>query len=294
MKYDFTIIMPLIGLPAIILFIDYGISNIKKRRVDNSVNRLLVIVLLICLMIFSLAASKLILYVLPLYLFIAIVAAKHLLVISSARSRLLLNIITGFFVVLFTVLLFGALFLYSIVLPVWPVSMLSVTSIICLLLIRSGDKITEFIRAPLNAAIGMAFFVAILPAIAKQNELTINSIKPIAKFITDDSRNRTKTLIIYNQFLPSLEFYTNKIIVTVYNGNWRTEREIQFENEARIYMNSYFRLPGDSTRLRLFTEQHDIIVVAKKTDPVPDSLYFLKNKNGKLLFKGNWVIDMSH
>jgi 4-amino-4-deoxy-L-arabinose transferase-like glycosyltransferase len=288
----YILTMPLIGVPAMLFFINYGLSNIKKFRIVNPINRVLVIVLLVCGALFSLASSKLILYVLPLYLFIAMISAKNLLLISSARSRLLLNSITGFFIVLFTALLLTAIFQYPIKLPVWPVSLLSVSSIISLMLVRSGLKIAQFMRAPLGAATGMAFVVAMLPTIAKHNEFAINSIKPIAKIISKENTRKVKSIIVYNQFLPSLEFYTNTRIITVNNGNTKTQREVQFEDSPYSYKNSYYQLPEDSARLKIFTSQHEVIVVAKITDPVPDSISYLKNTN-KRIVAGNWAIELT-
>ena len=66
----------------------------------------------------------------------------------------------------------------------------------------------------------------------KDNEVAINSVKPLAVFIKDHSAQKTESsIMVYDQLLPSLNFYTSKKIITIYNGNYKARREIQFEDK---------------------------------------------------------------
>lgn len=286
----YFMMMPLLGLPAILFFAGYGLENIKQFRFTNRANKLSVIVLVVCLLVFSLSSSKLVLYVLPLYLFIALVSARYLSVASPSRNRLFLNIITIFFVVLLIAPVIGLFVHHAFRLPVVPVLLVSITGIALLILARIKTYPLGYLRAPLCAATGMLFLVMLLPPVMNANELAINAVKSLAGIIKDKDPGGEKNIIVYDQLLPSLEFYTGKKIITIYNGNSRSRREVQFENDTAAYKKYYFQLPEDSVRLSGMQNAGSYIIVTKENTVLPAAVSALQSKNGQVVKVGKWII----
>jgi 4-amino-4-deoxy-L-arabinose transferase-like glycosyltransferase len=286
----YFMMMPLLGLPAIIFFAGYGLENIKKFRFSNRANKLSMTVLVISFVVFSLSSSKLVLYVLPLYLFIALVSARYLSVASPARIRLFSNIITLFFVVLLIVPVIGMFVPHSFILPAVPILLFSITGIASLILARIKTYRLAYLRAPLCAAVGMLFLVMVLSPVMNANEPAINVVKPLAGIIKDKDPRGEKNIIVYDQLLPSLEFYTRKKIITVYNDNSRSRREVQFENDTAAYKKYYFQLPGDSARLAGMGTTGSYIIITKKNTVLPAAVAALKSKHGRMIQAGEWII----
>ena len=285
----YFMLMPPLALPAFIYFIGWCISAIKKR-VGTEGSKLLLIPLVIMFIIFSASSSKLILYVIPLYLFIAILSARYLTGIS-------LKTIKGFniFSVVFAAIVFAALsiagfFVKSYTIPAIIIPICIAALITVLIIYRSGFS-SGFLKAPFLSAVTVAWLICMMPFLMKANETAINSVKPVAAYINARDPKKEATITVYNYLLPSLAFYTGRKILTVNNGYHLAERETFFEknNEALSY--GYIKLTTRDTSLSNGLLANPVgYLVAFADEPIPDSLAYLKKGSNESIIGNKWAI----
>lgn len=288
----YLLFMPLAGLPVFIVFIDYLITGAKKDWKGRSVNLIPGISFLVCFIVFSASSSKLIFYVLPLYLFTAILSARHLLAMSEQKQKVYGNIFFYFSLVLTAAFIFAGYLLPDFVIPVLPVGIACVACIVLLVLLKYQKVISLQVSMLLVPAACIALLTFILPGVMKKNELAINSAKPLAAFINSQPANDSAGIVVYDQLLPSLEFYTNKKIITIHNANSKSVRETQFEANKTATEKRYFDVSNDwqSKPFHDLAGQPNYYVVVKTDRMVPDSLSFLINKLTHKTVIGKWII----
>jgi 4-amino-4-deoxy-L-arabinose transferase-like glycosyltransferase len=289
----YIVTIPLLGLPAFIYFIDYIFTAKGHFKNPAIPSRFIIASLVIGLLVFSISASKLVLYVLPLYLFIAMLSAAYLVHISTKRRRVL-EVIAFVYSLLFSTALAASTFIQlPVYIPLLPVLPLATGAMLASIFIYYTNWTMPAINAPLLNALPMILVLLAVPFIMKKNEAGINSIKPVATFINTQLVNKKDPVIaVYDYLLPSLAFYTNKKLVTINNGNGNTNREIQFEQPGSEAQHNYIRLAGlaGDDQKKLLTPWSFDCIVARKDNDIPDSLIFLKRN---LLYKataGKWII----
>ena len=286
----YFMVMPPQALPAFIYFIGWCISAAKKRGLSVEGSNLLLIPLVIMFIIFSASSSKLILYVMPLYLFIAILSARYLTAIS-------LKTIRGFniFSVVFAAIVFAALatsrfFIkdYSVPAIIIP---LCIAALITVLFIYQRTFSSGFVKAPLLSAVTVAWLICMMPFLMKANETAINSVKPVATYINEQDIKKEATITVYNYLLPSLAFYTGRKILTVNNGYHLAERETFFEKNNEEMSYGYIKLATHDTSLSKGLPAAPVsYLVAFADEPIPDSLSYLKKGSNKKIIGDKWAI----
>lgn len=284
-------LMPIAGLPAILLFFDYCRKAILKGRLPSS-EKALFISLSVCLLVFSLSSSKLILYVLPLYFFIAILSAMHAETLPPARLRFFRNIFFYFNGILFLLLLAVALVSFpGWTIPVLPVILASFSGVVLLMIVRFKLQLPAVLSMAICASLGVAVLRFVLPFVLKENEANVNSIKPLVKVLKHKMMLDSIPIIVYDQLLPSFAFYTNRKFVSIYNDNNKAKREIQFEKPGSDFENSYFEVRRDysSASFRALGEDSTRVIIASVNHDLPDSLSFLRRELSQKDTFGNWV-----
>lgn len=288
----YFIFLPLLGLPAFCYFAEFLRVNSRSFSFKRNASALLLITLATLFVIFSASSSKLILYVLPLYLFIAILSAKYISGIPAKKTVVFENISFGFGFLLFTALLAACLIPLPVVLPKFWVTVSCIAGIASLIFLRRTTLNVHYLKAPLINAVGMVFLTFLVSFIMKGNNLEINSVKPLATFIKNQSaQKRVGNIVVYDYLLPSLAFYTGEQVITLNNGNSITEREIQFETNDR-WKKSYFKLSGnrDSSVLAALLSKPNSYLIAQRKNPPPDSLSYLREKLSRHVSMGKWII----
>ncbi|REE79931.1 4-amino-4-deoxy-L-arabinose transferase [Lutibacter oceani] len=281
----YLFLMPLIGMPWLFYFVFYFKKNIKNIIQHKKTDFLLIITFLTLFILLSISTSKLILYVLPLYFILAIFSARYLSLCSEKTIKkisnlyfiLIIIVTSGFFIASFLNLELKINRIYAFIILV----VFSVFGAI------SNNKIvnTNFIKP---AFLGALFIISIIISsnyIFSKNELKINSVKPLAEFIKNDSQSENEVLI-YNYLLPSLSFYLNKNITTINHGKYTTTREVQFETTDVWKKNliNYFD-PNERERLLKISNSKPTYLIKRKKDVFPDTLKVLvKTLNRKKNF----------
>ncbi len=233
----YLLLMPLIALPGVILFVK---SFFKQGVVDTYSpprvnNKILWVPFILMLIIFSASSSKLMLYVLPLYLFVAILSADALFTISPLKLQVYERFILYFSVVVFAALALASVFpVGKIVMPkLYVIIMAAISVAIMFCISRLKKNFLKQWAAPVYAATFMALLMFCLPPVMKQNEFQINSTKPLAAYLQKHT-NIGDTLVVYDQLLPSLAFYINRPMHTLHKQNHNTAREFIYQENVPL------------------------------------------------------------
>ena len=232
--------------------------------------------ILLLLLVFSLFSSKLILYILPIYPFMALLGGTFWSAAPLKRLNIYTKIIAGLYLLLFSGLLYLS-FSQQFEFNLWyalPLCALLAAVGIYFLKMRKNDLLR-----PVYMGVGFSVFLLFTYALfAAQNDGQINSIKELSAFVKQEKQNLDK-VVVYDYLLPSAAFYLGDRIVTVNEKNFNTRREIEFESDS-LYKKNYIdlRQEGEVNRLKDLLQQKDNVLILRKKKELPDSLqYLLKN-----------------
>jgi 4-amino-4-deoxy-L-arabinose transferase len=276
--YYYILLLPAIGLPWVIYLFFYFKKNIKAIFKEKKNDFILLVTFLVLFTILSISTSKLILYILPLFFIIAIFSAKYL----SECSEKNINLFSKIYVTLIT--------LVTLLLVI--MSFVKIDFIInygaAFLIFVLFSGLSLYVYKKINNAnfikpayLGVLFIISIISSanyLFKDNELKINSVKPIAVFIEENTTENSQ-ILVYNYLLPSLSFYLNQDITTINHGRYTTQRETQFETNEDWKKNliNYFDAT-DRTRILEMNPDNPTFLIKRKKDVFPDTLQIFANK----------------
>lgn len=283
--YYYLLIVPLIGVPWVFYLFSYFKKNLKTIIEEKKTNFILIVTFLVMFLILSFSTSKLILYVLPLFFILAIFSAKHLN-ISAEKNIKTYNRVYVFLTFIITFSLFVASFFNS--------ELITVNHYFAtLVLLIFGSLALYFNKTIKNsnytkpAYLGVIFIISVIMSanhFFKDNELKINSAKPVATFIQKNTTAEKPQIIVYNSIIPALPFYLNQETITIKHHTPTTQRETQFEtnNEWKKNLIDYFTEEGKARVSNINLDKPTYLVVRKR-DTIPDSfqLFIDKFKNKK-------------
>ena len=253
--------------------------------------KLLVIPLILMFIVFSASSSKLILYVLPLYLFIAILSAKYLASLPTDRAKVFDRWSLIFSVIVFTAIAAARVFDAGFNVPTLMIPLCS-AGVVIVLRIFLHTHVNAFLKAPFMNAVTVGWLILLLPFVMKANETAINSVKPVAKYINDESKGSIHNVAVYDYLLPSLAFYTKQNIITLDNGYHLAARETYFEktNDHKGY--GYIRIFDTAARQKLNDILKDTAgyTIARDGDLPPDSLSALRRSGRIHIINNQWYI----
>ena len=276
--YYYILLMPLIGLPWLFYLLFYFKKNIKTIFNEKKNDFILLITFLVLFVILSISTSKLILYVLPLYFVIAIFSAKYISECSEKNIKIFKNI----YIILISIITFS-LFVLSFFNFEFSVNHYFAVLVFVLFAFVNwflNKKIanSNYLKP---AYFGVVFIISIIMSanyLFKDNELKINSVKPLAEFIEQQS-DKNSEVMVYNYLLPSLSFYLDREITTINHGRYTTQREVQFEtnNHWKKHLINYFDTE-DRARLLNIDVERPTYLIKRKKDVFPDTLQVFANK----------------
>jgi 4-amino-4-deoxy-L-arabinose transferase-like glycosyltransferase len=263
--YYYLLVIPLVSLPWITVFVGGFFTKTSENGtgVHKLIKRIGLWWFLLPLTVFSVASSKLVLYILPLFIGFSIVTAFFLAQGISKLQRLL------FFGLVALVLVGIGLvpFVIQGVNSKWWLAMMPTFSLLIgVWLLRSKFPCQYVIPAlsilfAINLVLYASFFF-------RFNSLAVNSTRQICDFIAEnhlDNRN----IIVYDELLPSLAFELDREIISVYAGDHNANRETQFEKDDH-WKNSFIDATDQREAMRfkeLLASKTVLVVKTKKSFP---------------------------
>ena len=281
---------PALGLPWLIFIISMFTKNVKKDWKNKDVLNVVILSSGYLFILFSLFSSKLILYILPMFPFLAIAGA----ILLEKVTEVQLKWFTGSYY-----LLYAILFVALLVITFVPVIQMNLLINIGLLLLTLGIVIFYWKFCKQNSIsnllqLGIGFICVLMlfhTAIASKNPESMNSIKEIAGFIKQEKGNKLSSLLVYDYLLPSASFYLNAEIITISNTNYNTFRETQFEDNLNYKENLFnIKTAEGLQRIKNRILEEDQVYMELKKNPLPDSLSYLLSHFTHKVEKDKWIL----
>ena len=224
----FVLFAPLIGAPWL-LVLPYLLKVNKKIIDKNKIIKILILSISIPLIFFSISSSKRILYILPLYGFLALLTSHLLVFINDRQKKVVYRSVFAFYAVLLLAIIVSSFFNINFNIPVTAV-LVSISVLLLLIWILLTKKI-NLVHKPIVVSLIMTVFLLIISSyLMSVNQLKINSSQPVTDFIKN-IHPENKEILIYNTRKPSIAFEMNRDIISIYNNSNDLNRETQFEKD---------------------------------------------------------------
>ena len=251
----YVVLAPAAGLPWAVVLLVRAVRT-PWASLPQAWRNVLLFWVLVPLLFFSLSASKLLLYVLPLFPGVALLVVYYL---SQCSDAVLYRWYRG------VVLFLGGVLVLLALLPVvvavtgpgssglvmspWLAAWATggvVVLVLLHMLWRPARVAPRLLIAP------VVFTLCLLPmakTVLHQNELRSNGTRPLAlRLQRPDLAGRP--VLVYNELLPSLAFALGRVPVSLYDGNPSLRRETQFEPD-RAWQSLLVDLPAMAGPRRL-------------------------------------------
>jgi 4-amino-4-deoxy-L-arabinose transferase len=277
--YYYMLFIPLMGIPLIFLLFEKFWTQFKQFYQQKTIEFALLISIIVFFVILSISTSKLILYILPIFSILSLILAKHFYNISEKWIHAFIKI----YYILFILIFLASIFIKFLPLNLNTNLYISFGFIliigILLIIISKNKKISNHIKLLYISALFIFTLIAESNLFFSHNELTINSVRPIAEFIKTQTHVRDKTIIVYDKLLPSLSFYLNQPIITVHNNIYSTKRETTFETSLK-WKNYLINYPIKEERELLLkhTSKSEVFLILKANIIEPDTIKLLRYK----------------
>ena len=263
--YYYILVLAPVSLPWIAVFI----SGFFRKNSENGtpdyklVKRIGLWWFLLPLMVFSVASSKLVLYILPLFIGFSIVTAFFLVHGISKLQRLLFF---GSVVLVYVGIVLVPFAIVSIDKNWWLAMMPAFSLLLSVWLLRSKFPGTYLIPTlSLLFALNLIFYASFF---FRFNSLDVNSTRPIFAFI-EQNHLGNRNIIVYDELLPSLAFALDREIISVYAGDHAAKRETQFEKDDH-WRSHYIDVTDQRESVRfkeLLASKTVLVVKTKKSSP---------------------------
>ncbi|MGB7784817.1 MAG: glycosyltransferase family 39 protein [Salinimicrobium sp.] len=279
---------PLLGVPWLFFIGTDAVKNFKSIMNRRKNEMILLWSSLLLLLIFSLFSSKLILYILPIYPFMALLGGSLLERTPLKRLNIYTKIFAGLFLILFSGLLylsFSEQFQFSF----WyalPLCALLAAVGFYFLKMRNKDLLR-----PVYMGVWFSVFLLFTYALfGAQNDGVINSVKELSAFVKQEKQD-VNNVVVYDYLLPSAAFYLGDRIVTVNEKNFKSQREVEFESDS-LYKKNYIdlRQEGELKRFKDLMRQKDNVLILRKKKQLPDSLQYLLTNFSHSAERGKWRV----
>ena len=286
----YLVLAPALGLPWLLFIISMSVKKAKKNWQSKDGLNVVLSTAGFLFFLFSLFSSKLILYVLPVFPFLAIAGA----ILLGSVTKTQLKWFTRSYYVLFLILIVAL-----IVIPFVPIIQLDLLINSSLIAIGIGVvvyfwRFSKQDSASILLQLGIGFICVLMlfhTAFASKNPGTINSFKEIAAFIKKEKGESLNSLLVYDYLLPSASFYLNTEIVTISNTNYNTFRETQFEDNLDYQKNLFDINTTEGLKsLKTTILEDDQVYIERKKNPLPDSLSYLLSHFTHKVEKDKWIL----
>ena len=284
----YLVFAPLVGIPWLFFIGTDVVKNFRQIVNKRKIELILLSSILVLLLIFSLFSSKLILYILPIYPFMALLGGSLLERTPLKRLNIYSRILAVLFLLLFAGLLyltFSKQFEFNFWFAILMGALIAGAGIYFLKM-----KKNTMLR-PVYMGVTFSVFLLFTYALfATQNDGQINSVKELSAFIKQQ-KPQMKSLVVYDYLLPSAAFYLGDRVVTVNEQNFNTQREVEFESDS-LYRKNYIdlRQEGELNRFKQLLKQEDNVLLLRKKKQLPDSLQYLLQNFDYSEVKGKWQL----
>lgn len=225
----FLLLTPVVGAPWV-LILPYLLKVNKNYFNKNNMIKILVISISIPLIFLSISSSKRILYILPLYVFLALLASYLFEFINDKQRKVVSISVFSFYAIILVAIIVLPYTNADFFIPN-TVIIISASVLLLLTYLLVSKKFNSEQKPMVISFIMSIFLIFISSHLMSVNQLKINSTQPIIDFLKSEKLDN-KEVIVYNSRRPSIAFGLNKSIVSIYNYRDDLNRETQFEQDT--------------------------------------------------------------
>ncbi|QNH61352.1 ArnT family glycosyltransferase [Hymenobacter sediminicola] len=250
----YLVLAPATGLPWSVLLMVQAVRT-GWRKLPQLWRNVLLFWILTPLVFFSLSQSKLILYVLPIFPGVALLAAYYLHEMPADQRRNWYRGCLGLWVVLLLALVGLPWLAKELNLTLDSSAALLPGIGLVVLLLSTWHTRRRLPDAAQLLLAGTLFTITLLLAakpLLRQNELALNGIRPVVERLRAEGMDQ-RPVLVYNELLPSLAFAQGRVPMSLYAGNTYLLRETQFEPTAawhHTWLNTFAFTPNTLDSLR--------------------------------------------
>lgn len=285
----YLLLVPAVSLPWIFIIVYYAKSRFKQLIKEKKTDFVLITSTLVLTLIFSLFKTKLIMYVLPMFGFMAIVSAY---ILNQSKETQLIRynkIIVALSIVIIVAITFIPLFLKDFSFSIGLGLLMGIPLLAVIwFVVKKSFKIKYLKTATLSYISGLVILFFGTSFIIK-NESQLNSTKSVFEFVKNNVPEDSN-IVIYNYLMPSAQFYMDKPIITLNNGHNTVKRETQFEaNENWKKTNIDLRTEAGMKRAEAVINENTVFITRTKyklNDPIKALMSELTSNKTF----GNWII----
>ena len=269
----YLVLVPALSLPWIVPTL-ITIFKVKQEKWDKP-TQITGYTALSILIAFSFFSSKLILYILPMFPFLALFCGSVFIQYGNRFSKIYEFSFRGAFLLL--VLIITSLFFIPQFTFTWSKTLLFLGISLAFgthLLFRS--KAAQVDRLLVLSTAMLSVLILIYADFAAQNQTLINSPKAKYAFVKSERTDRDYKVLVYDNLLSSAPFYLGDRVITIYNSNFEAKRDTRFETTDH-WKETYLPLnePGQSDRLKKLLADKNNVLLIKNKKSLPDSLQYL-------------------
>jgi 4-amino-4-deoxy-L-arabinose transferase len=244
------------------------LKNLKSLFPKQKETKVLIYASTILVFLFSAFSTKLILYILPVFWMIAISIAAMLPKISKASKNIVNITYAGLILALVIGLFFSRVYISEMEYISVKTLIIAFISLIVFGVIYYAIDTTKDYKPAVLAAVFGCVIISISTSFMTNHTPIINSTRDMVKFIDHVSKEKDKTIIVYDYLLSSIPFYTDDKHITLKYSSNTTQRETQFE-ENNAYQERLWDL-NEKTELYKLLEtskkQSTYLLVRNKRD----------------------------
>ena len=281
----FFAIAPVFGIPWL-LVLPFLLWGNKKELFNKTIYQALFAGIVLPIIFFSIASSKLVPYILPIFSLIAILTAQ-LFFQEQRLNKAFKNIVLGTGALLAIIFIVSPFLPIGIIIPK-SIALMGAGIVASFLIMRKLNSIEEKSKIVYFSFIVSAVFLITISAIMSKNELVIKSTSPISNFIKENNLN-DREILVYNTRLPSISFDLQKPIVSLYDGDTELNREVQFETNLN-WKNNLLNLQEDTGTVLLKNKLEKSTVIIIPKDGIPEHRKWILNGYSQQEKLGNWLI----
>ncbi len=255
----FIAFAPLVSLPWIPIWAYLYIPKVRTWKFKRNLSWIFGFSLALPLIVLSLSTSKLILYILPMFGLFSVWLSKLIVEASSKQQRVIKQL--GF-------LFYAFIALGLSIAPFLPIPDIHIPKFISLVGVILGLLLYYFYNRAAWEAVSQLAYSGLLSMLVlivfstyyySENEIEIKSTLPIANFLKEHNLG-DKKILVYNQFLPSLQFNLTKDVYSFNDHNRKLDRESQFQPNEEWKQFYFDGEDLDTERLDQFFDQGTVLI----------------------------------
>jgi len=265
----------------------------KLKSLYKTKNQSLVLLISSSLLIllFSVFRTKLILYILPVFWMMVIYIAKQLESLDKESKKC----ISLVYLIILTILFIGLLICWFSEFEFINIHTSAIiTSFLVTIFSFAVHYFIENDKKYKPAVVGAIFSGAVLlisSTILKTNSPLINSTRHMANFINTISKEKDKTILVYDYLLTSIPFYSNAEYITLQSTHRTTDREVQFQNNEDWRKQLWdVNTPDVIANLKQLSKARHTFLLVRNKSELNENIQFLRNAFDQKKEYPKWTI----